>query len=183
MKRNLKMAVFVLFALVSMFYRLIPLKLPNVEFFSSLIAFTILSSDKKMNLLLIPFLILLSDILLNIFLSVPFDPKWEAIVLVGWILVIVAQYILRGKKFYNVVTMELTGTLVFYFITNSLVFFMFNFYPKNISGYIACMIAGIPFLRNQSLFNLFFSLIVFLTVNELGFGKVASKRIVNYENS
>jgi hypothetical protein len=60
---------------------------------------------------------------------------------------------------------------------------VFNFYPKNISGYIACMIAGIPFLRNQSLFNLLFSLIVFATVNELGFGKVASKRIVNYENS
>jgi hypothetical protein len=93
------MAVFVLFALVSIFYRLIPLKLPNAEFFSSLIAFTILSSDKKINLLLIPFLILISDILLNIFLSVPFDPKWELVVLVGWILVIVSQYVLRGKNF------------------------------------------------------------------------------------
>lgn len=183
MKRNLRILIGIFFALVSVFYRFIPFKLPNIEFFSTLIAFTILSSDKKLNLLWIPLLVLLSDILLNVLLKVPFDPKWETIVLIGWILVICVQYFLRGKKFYHVATMELFGTLVFYFITNSLVFFVFDFYPKNISGYIACMIAGIPFLKNQAIFNILFSPIVFLTVNELGFGNIASKNSVIYENS
>ncbi|MGB9769072.1 MAG: DUF6580 family putative transport protein [Caldisericum sp.] len=183
MKRNLKLAVFIFFALVSVFYRLIPFKLPNVEFLSSLIAFTLLSYDKKVALSIIPLLVVISDVLLNVVLHIPFDFRWEVIVIFGWLLVILTQYMLRGKKVLNVVIMEIVGTLVFYFITNSLVFFVFNFYPKTIAGYISCMLAGLPFLRNQALFNFAFSFIVFATVNELGFGKEVSKEFLSNENA
>ncbi|BAL81103.1 DUF6580 family putative transport protein [Caldisericum exile] len=183
MKKDLKKVVFVFFALVSVFYRFIPFKLPNVEFFSSLIAFTLLGFNKKTALSVVPILVILSDILLNITLHVPFDFRWEAIVIVGWVLVILTQYLLRGRKIYNVILMEIVGTLAFYFITNSMVFFVFNFYPKTLLGYITCMLAGLPFLRNQALFNFAFSFIVFASINELGFGKEVSREPVINENA
>lgn len=183
MRKNVKIAIFLFFTLFSIIYRLIPLKLPNVEFFSSLIAFVILSYDYRIAIALIPPIILFSDLILKLVLKVPFDLRWELVVIIGWLLVIATQTFFRGKKILNVVLMEVFGTFAFYFITNSLVFFVFNFYPKSITGYFTCMIAGIPFLRNQVFFNLVFSLVIFATVNELGFGKELERKVLRNENS
>ena len=110
-----------------------------------------------------------SDILLNIFLKTPFSLKWEVVVIAGWLFVVATQNLLKGKKLLNAIIMELSGSVVFYFVTNSLVFFFFDFYPKNYFGYITCMAAGIPFLRNQAIYNFFLSFVVYYTVNWLLF--------------
>lgn len=182
MKRNVKFAILLFFSLVAVFYRLIPLKLPNVEFFSSLIAFTILAYGRKSVYVFVPMLVIASDLLLYLFLRTPFDLKWEIIVLIGWLLVILTQDLLKGKKLQNVISMELLGTIVFYFITNSLVFFVFNFYPKTLQGYVACMIAGLPFVRNQAIFNFIFSFVVYATVRGLGYSNELSVAI-KHENT
>lgn len=48
------------------------------------------------------------------------------------------------------------GTLLFFFVTNTGVWMMYDFYPKNISGLFASWVAGIPFLRYSFLGDLFY---------------------------
>jgi len=158
MKKKVLLALFFMF--VAFGARLIPLKIPNVEFISSLIAFLILAFGLKVSLPAIFVLVLLSDFVISGKLQL-----WEVIVLSGWLAVIVTQWFLRGKRFLNIFLMEIIGTLAFFFVTNSLFFFVFNIYPKTISGYFMCLVAGIPFLRNQMIGNGIFSYIVYLTFN------------------
>jgi len=164
MKNKIKIILFLFFLFASIFARFIPLKLPNIELFSSLIAISILLFDSKY----LPFIslvaVLISDLLLFFVLHVPFSLKWELIVVISWSLVVLTQKLLKGFRFLNVLSMEIIGTLVFFFVSNSLVFFAFNFYPKNFYGYVSCLIAGLPFLRNQLLYNTLFSFVVYGSV-------------------
>lgn len=148
----------IFFILIAFGIRFVPLKLPNVEFVSSAIAFLVLSFGLKTALPLMLGLVLLSDIALS---GVP--QSWELIVILGWASVIFTQWFIKGKKFYRVLLMEVMGTFSFFFVTNSLVFFMYNYYPKTPTGYIACLVAGIPFMRNQLIGNTLLSYIVYLT--------------------
>jgi hypothetical protein len=159
--------VMIFFAVLTVLIRLLPLKLPNIELFSTFIAISILTYHKNVLFVILPILVLVSDILLFLFLKTPLYPMWEVVVIVGWLFVVIAQNLLKGKRLSNAIIMELSGSVVFYFVTNSLVFFFFNFYPKNFVGYISCMIAGLPFLRNQTIYNFFLAFVVYYTVNWL----------------
>jgi hypothetical protein len=53
------------------------------------------------------------------------------------------------------------GTLLFFFVTNTGVWLMYDFYPKNISGLFASWVAGIPFLRYSFLGDLFYVSLLF----------------------
>lgn len=180
MKNKAENVFFIFFLLIAIFSRFLPLKLPNVEFFSSLIAFTILLHDKNKFLYAIPFVVIFSDGLLSF--KVPFMLKWEIIVFISWFVVILVQYVVSGKKILNVISMELLGTLAFFLVSNSLVFFMFDFYPKSFSGYLTCLLAGLPFLRNQLIYNFFFSFLVYGTIRLLEHGKVQAENELKNEN-
>lgn len=148
------------FLLVAFGIRFVPLKIPNVEFVSSLIAFLTISYGFRNALFGAFFVVLLSDLII----SKSFSP-WEAIVLSGWLSVALTQYLVRGRKFLNIFSMEILGAVAFFLVTNSLVFFVFNFYPKNALGFIQCLASGLPFLRNQVIGNAIFSVIVYKTFN------------------
>ena len=168
MKRKTNL-VMIFIALLAVLMRLLPLKFPNIELFSTFIAISILAYRNNVLFIILPVLVVISDVLLNIFLKTPFSFKWEFVVIVGWLFVVATQNLLKGKKLLNAIIMELSGSVVFYFVTNSLVFFFFDFYPKNYFGYITCMAAGIPFLRNQAIYNFFLSFVVYYTVSWLLF--------------
>jgi hypothetical protein len=53
------------------------------------------------------------------------------------------------------------GTLLFFFVTNTGVWMMYDFYPKNINGLFASWVAGIPFLRFSLLGDLFYVSLLF----------------------
>ncbi|MGC9125548.1 MAG: DUF6580 family putative transport protein, partial [Caldisericaceae bacterium] len=93
--------------------------------------------------------------------------SWELIVIAGWITAGLTQRVFAGKSLAKIFSMEILGTIAFFLVTNSLVFVLFNFYPKALVGYFDCLAAGLPFLRNQLLGNTFFSLIAFATVKIL----------------
>lgn len=156
----MKKSFAIFFLLVAFGIRFIPLKIPNVEFVSSLIAFLTIAYGFRNAFFGAIFVVLLSDIIISRNFSF-----WEIIVLSGWLSVAITHYMLRGKKFANIFLMEIIGALVFFFVTNSLVFFAFNFYPKNMIGFIQCLSSGLPFLRNQMVGNALFSVIVYKTFN------------------
>ncbi len=159
MKRTL--AIF--FIVVAFGVRFIPLKIPNVEFISSMIAFLTLAYGLRIALPAAVFVILTSNLLLEGTFT-----GWDIIVIAGWISVSLVQSALKGSRIKNIFYMQIFGTLAFFFLTNSLVFFFFDFYPKSPAGYFLCLTAGIPFMRNQLIANSVFSLLVYKTINFVG---------------
>lgn len=148
------------FVVLAFTIRFIPLKIPNVEFISSMIAFLTLAYGLSIALSSAVFVTLTSNLLLMGTFT-----GWDIIVIAGWISVSLVQFALKGNKIKNILQMQIFGTLTFYFVTNSLVFLFFDFYPKSTAGYFLCLTAGIPFMRNQLIANLVFSFLVYKTVN------------------
>jgi len=68
------------------------------------------------------------------------------------------------KNHFNILNTALTaisGSLIFFVITNFGVWLHFNLYPHTISGIIACYVAAIPFYRNTLAGDLIYSTVFF----------------------
>ena len=61
----------------------------------------------------------------------------------------------------NCTSAALSGSFLFFIITNFGVWFTSGYYPKNIDGIITCYIAGLPFLGNTLAGTLFYSTVMF----------------------
>ncbi len=55
----------------------------------------------------------------------------------------------------------LTGSLLFFIISNFGVWVNWSFYPKTLDGLTACYIAAIPFFRNMLAANVFYTVVLF----------------------
>ena len=61
----------------------------------------------------------------------------------------------------RVVTASVTGTMVFFVVTNFGVWACLDSYPRNALGLWQCYAAGLPFLRNGLLGDLFYTAVLF----------------------
>src|SRR5687768_17560901 len=63
-----------------------------------------------------------------------------------------------GVKVPKLIGITLSSSLIFYFISNSFCFFEGNLYGPGFAGYINCLMAGLPFYKNDygTLFGSFF---------------------------
>lgn len=78
-----------------------------------------------------------------------------AVMLLGW-------YSLRDKVSPGrLVVVSLSSSLIFFLVTNFSVWFEGTMYPKTMAGLSACYAAGLPFLQNTILGDLFFSAALF----------------------
>jgi hypothetical protein len=69
---------------------------------------------------------------------------------------------LRGKtNVLRVVGFAISGSVIFFLITNFGVWLGSSFYPQTASGLMAAYVAGIPFLKNGILGTLFYSTLLF----------------------
>jgi hypothetical protein len=55
----------------------------------------------------------------------------------------------------------LPASLFFFLFTNTAFFFQGNFYPQTLEGYLSCLVAGIPFLKNSLMGDMFYGGIFF----------------------
>ena len=55
----------------------------------------------------------------------------------------------------------LSGSLLFFFITNFGVWFSSGYYSKNIAGLFTCYVMGLPFLGNTLIGSIFYSTVMF----------------------
>jgi hypothetical protein len=61
-----------------------------------------------------------------------------------------------------IATAALASSVLFYLISNFGAWLVFDFYPKTVSGLLACYAAGIePYFRNTLLSNALFALVLF----------------------
>jgi len=65
---------------------------------------------------------------------------------------------------------SLAGSVSFFLMSNFAVWAVWNMYPKNLSGLMACYVAALPFFRNAVVSDLFFAAVFF------GIGYLFSQR-------
>ena len=68
----------------------------------------------------------------------------------------------RGVTLQNGVIATISGSLLFFLVTNFGVWASGSFYPKNVEGLISCYAAGIPFFGNTLGGSIFYSSLMFV---------------------
>jgi len=120
--------------------------------------------------LAVPFIALfVSDLLLNNIIYRQYYPEFTLITS-WWIyaafgLVMLAGWLLLRQKVTpsRVVISGLIASAIFFLVTNFSVWLEGTMYPKTTAGLMACYAAGLPFLKNTVMGDLFFSAVLFGT--------------------
>lgn len=126
--------------------------------------------NRKFLALGVPFIALfLSDLFLN---NVIYREYYTGFTFFtsGWIYAAFGMVVLLGLTFVrnnmkpgSIALASLGGSLTFFLVTNFSVWYGSSFYPQNIAGLLACYTAGLPFLGNTVLGDLFFNGVLFGT--------------------
>ncbi len=140
--------------------------LPN---FSAIGAIALLGATylKGPNRFLIPIgLFWISDMVLN---NVFYSEYFESFQLFGdyWVLGsilligVLGYFVLQKRSILRLACASIGAALLFYLVTNFGVWAGGTLYPKDAGGLLASYIAGIPFLKNTLLSNLFYGFVFF----------------------
>lgn len=97
----------------------------------------------------------LSDCLLG------FYPYMWAVYVAFMIVSAAGFFALKKSSYFQKLLFLIPASLFFFFFTNTVFFFQGNFYPQTMQGYMACLVAGIPFLRNALLGDVFYGVLLF----------------------
>lgn len=98
-----------------------------------------------------------------------YEPKLMAVVYLSLAAVgYLSGFAVKRLKASRVLSVSAISSLIFYLATNWAVWQFSIWYPKTVSGLIECYAAGLPFLRNAIIGDIFYSIILFLVL-ELGF--------------
>lgn len=124
--------------------------------------------DRRWLLFAVPFAALfLSDLFINNVLYAQFYEGFVWFTSV-WIYAAFAAVILLGRVLLhakvsakNVLVASLSASGIFFLVTNFSVWAQSGMYPKTGAGLLACYTAGLPFLGNTLLGDLFFSAVLF----------------------
>lgn len=100
-------------------------------------------------------IMIISDLFIGLHSVVAFT--WGSFVLIG----LIGLWIRERKTVPNVVFGTLTGSFLFFFITNFGVWGFAPLYAKTWSGLMQCYVMAIPFFRNTLLSDLFFVGVLF----------------------
>ncbi len=110
----------------------------------------------------------LSDVLFEVFNIAPGFWGWGQLVGYGILaLITVIAFSMKKISVLKVAGYSIGSSLLFFFLSNSAFFVfdnaVFNLYPQNFTGYIASLVAGIPFLKTGLIADLVYSGILFGT--------------------
>lgn len=135
--------------------------------------------------LTIPFISLfLSDLILN---NVIYSQYYTGFTLItswwiygGFALVMLAGWLLLRNNVSpgRVIVASLTASLLFFLVTNFSVWQSGMMYPRTGAGLMACYAAGLPFLKNTVMGDLFFSGVLFGTYEWIGRRWATGQKVV-----
>jgi hypothetical protein len=108
----------------------------------------------------------LSDVMFEVFKIAPGFWGWGQLVGYGILaLITVISFSLKKINVFSVAGYSIGSSLLFFFLSNS-AFFVFDnpvyhTYAQNFSGYINCLVGGLPFLRTGLVADLVYSAVLF----------------------
>lgn len=110
----------------------------------------------------------LSDVLFEVFNIAPGFWGWGQLVGYGILaLITILAFNMKKINLVSVTGYSLGASLLFFLLSNSAFFIfdnqVFHLYPQTFSGYIASLVAGIPFLKNGIMADLVYSAVLFGT--------------------
>lgn len=163
---NIRLALALL--LLATLSRLVPFLPDNFSPLGAISLFGAAYFSRRPGLLLLPFAALfLSDLFINnviykqFFNGFTFITSWW--IYAAFALVMLVGYLLLKARVTpgRVLTASVSGSLVFFFVTNFSTWAETTLYPKTAAGLAACYAAGLPFLTNTMLGDLFFCTVLF----------------------
>ncbi|HLC39186.1 MAG TPA: DUF6580 family putative transport protein [Patescibacteria group bacterium] len=136
--------------------RLLPHE-PNFTPIAAIALFSGVNLSRK-QALIIPILTMLAA---DIFIG--FASFWVTISVYGSFLIIslLGLWLKNHQKIQNMVMVSLTGSFIFFFLTNFAVWAATPWYEKNLQGIINCYYMALPFFRNTVLGDLFYVAVIF----------------------
>jgi hypothetical protein len=161
------------FAIALVFIAALTRLLPHPDNFTPIGAMALFGAayfSRQMLTLAVPFIALfISDLVLNNVIYRQYFPEFTLITS-WWIyaafgLVMLAGWLLLRQKVSpaRVISASLFASAIFFIVTNFSVWLEGTMYPKTAAGLMACYTAGLPFLKNTVLGDLFFSGVMFGT--------------------
>ncbi|MCB0515716.1 MAG: DUF6580 family putative transport protein [Chitinophagales bacterium] len=155
----------ILIAVVSRFFMFIP----N---FQPIIGISLLGAaylQRKYWVFLVPIAAFwLSDVVLNNTVYAAYFPEFSLIsynfifaALAMILVVLIGKVMLKNKRWSNIWASAIVGGLLFFVVSNLGVWLFSGMYPPNGAGLVACYVAGIPFLQNALLGDLFYTTFLF----------------------
>ncbi len=170
-KLNLQFGVITLMILMAAVSRLLPHP-PNFTAVGAMGLFGAAFFNRKVFAFIIPIAAMfLTDLFLNNVVYAQYMPEGQSFMLFtegsSWIYGAIALtifaglFVLNKVNTANVVVGSLISALIFFFLTNFGLWMSGNMYPNNAAGLGACFAAGLPFLLNSILGNLFYGGILF----------------------
>ena len=139
--------------------------------------------DKKLAFAMPLLAMFLSDVMFEVFnVAQGFWGWWQLLNYGALALITCIGFFLKRINVVNVTAFSILSTVVFYLISNTISYFVdlevYHLYAPNFSGYIDCMVAGLPFMARGFLVDLTYCGILFggyyLLEKEV-FNKVVSK--------
>lgn len=112
-------------------------------------------TDKKLSFIIPLLAMFLSDLFIGLHSLIPFIyASFAVIVFIG--------FQLRQKKSpVKIGLAAVTGSVVFFIVTNFAVWLIGSFYPKTVDGLVACYVAAIPFFQNTLMGDLIYATLLF----------------------
>jgi hypothetical protein len=157
MKKN-RIEIYLSFAVVvlsAIFMRLIP-HAPNVAPIAALALFSGVMVPNWIGFIIPLIAMVLSDVFLGFHATIPF-------VYGSFLLITGIGYLLRKKSSpLNIGLGSMSGSLLFFFITNFGVWITSSLYEKSVSGLVQCYLMGLPFLRNTIIGDIFYTTVFFV---------------------
>jgi hypothetical protein len=119
--------------------------------------------DKKLGLLLPLLAMFVSDAMFELFrVDIGFWGWGQVVDYASLLLIASLGLWVKKPSFMNVTLGAIGSSLIFYFISNTGVWIFDNaYYAKDISGWFDCLMAGLPFLKNGILADLFYCAVFF----------------------
>lgn len=168
MKHRLALSLILLAVLTRLTLNLLPYPPHNFSPIAAMGLFGAACFDRRWMAFATPFLALfLSDLFLNNVIYKAFYTDFTLIT--SWwiyaafgLVVLLGWFGLRGKvQAGRLAGISLSASLLFFIVTNFSVWYESSLYPQNWAGLMACMTAGLPFLGNTILGDLFFNAVLF----------------------
>lgn len=121
--------------------------------------------EKKLAFIVPIFSMFLADVLFQVSGIAPGFWGWGQLFGYGILaLITIFGFYLKKINVLNIVGFTIASTLIFFFLSNSSIWLLDSdgsFYAKTFTGYMNCLAAGIPFLKNNLVADLLYSAVFF----------------------
>lgn len=167
---NLRFGVLVAIILVATSFRFLAVIAPTLSNFSPVGTIALFGGayfTKKQWAFIVPFAALwLSNLVLNNVFYKQWYPTFsfgfDAGTFFSFALVVAVGIVcLKKVNVTNLLAANLLGTVVFFLVSNFLVWTGGKMYPQTFDGLVTCFTMGLPFLKNTLMSNLLFSALMF----------------------